>query len=313
MKRMEKSLSARWVLIIGAGVVAATLLGFLGRFFWVFDLFSHFRVQVFQACLLLIGIAIWKRNNRQILLWVVLACVNYAVVLPFYFGRPPAAVGNTSRAMLINLDASNGNTEEVLTSIQAVDPDLLLLEEVTSHWAEELRVLDYPYRLAKVREDCFGIMLLSKFPLSHSQVVYVGSAGVPTLTTDVHLPTGDIFLVGTHPVPPISTEYSRDRNSQLQALPKLVSEQKKPVLLIGDLNTSPWSSHFSQLLSDSKLKNSMVSFGVQPSWPAQLGLLRIPIDHVLHDPRILIHQRMMGPNVGSDHLPVIVDFSIPTR
>ncbi len=300
----------RLSLIAGIGLAVATVLGFLGRVCWVCDLFSHFRVQYFQLFLVLIGISIWRRQNRQMVCWVLLACLNYAFVLPLYFGKPPLATEQPVRAMLMNLNAANGNTEQVLSAIQKADPDLLVLEEVTPKWAAELSGLDYPYRVAQSQEGCFGIMLLSKHPLSRTNVVVVGSAGVPSIVADVHLPQGEISVIGTHPVPPISAEFSKYRNDQLAALSEFVKKQKHPVLLIGDLNASPWSAHFGRLLKESGLKNSMKHFGFQPSWPSDNRFLRIPIDHMLHSPDILIHRRAVGGDVGSDHLPVIVDFSI---
>lgn len=298
------------MLMVGIGLFMATVFSFLGRFCWVCDLFSHFRVQVFQIALILIGLAIWKKSNPLLIVFIVLACLNYAFVLPLYFGRPPAATEKPARAMLMNILASNGNAERVLAAIKAADPDLLLLEEVTPKWAKKLASLDYPYRVADVRDDCFGIMLLSRYPLSNTNVIFVGTAGVPTLTADVYLPQGEISLIGTHPLPPFNAEYSRHRNAQLAALPEVVSWQKNPVLLIGDLNSSPWSFYFKRLLKQSGLKNSMQGFGFQPSWPAGFRLMRIPIDHVLHDEDIVIHNRAVGGNVGSDHLPVIVDFTV---
>jgi len=312
----------RLCVIAGVGLAVATLLGFLGRFFWVFDLFSHFRVQLFQLGLVLIGISIWKKNNRQLVCWILLACLNYAVVLPLYFGKPPVATEQPARAMLMNLNADNGNTEQVLNAIKTSDPDLLLLEEVTPSWAAELSVLDYPYCVSKPQGGCFGVMLLSKHPLSHTNVLYLtgrdasprrprtAGTAVPTIIADIHLPQGEISVIGTHPLPPVGAKYSKHRNAQLSDLSPLVREQKKPVLLIGDLNTSPWSSHFVRLLKESGLKNSMNGFGFQPSWPSENRFLRIPLDHMLHSPDILIHRRVVGGDVGSDHLPLIVDFSI---
>ena len=310
MKFADKKSLDRLCVIVGVGLAVATLLGFLGRFFWVFDLFSHFRVQLFQAFLVLIGIAIWKRQSKRMVAFILLACLNYAFVLPLYFGKPPVATEQPVRVMQMNLNAANGNAEQVLKAIQSANPDLLLLEEVTPKWAAKLSVLAYPYHVADVREGCFGILFLSKVPLSRTNVVFIGGAGVPTITADVHLPQGEISLIGTHPLPPISSEYSNHRNAQLTELSSLVRKQKNPVLLIGDLNASPWSYSFRRLLKDSGLKNSMKHFGFQPSWPSQNRLLRIPIDHMLHSPEILIHNRAVGSDVGSDHFPVIVDFTV---
>ena len=310
MKLAGKKMFDRLCVIGGAGLAVATLLGFLGQFCWVFDLFSHFRVQYFQLALIFTGIAIWKKNNRLLISFVLLVCLNYAFVLPLYFGKPPVASEKPARAMLMNLLASNGNASQVLEAIATVNPDILVLEEVTPKWAEELGELDYPYRLADVRGDCFGMMVLSRYPLSKTNVVFAGTAGVPTLTANVHFPQGEISLIGTHPLPPINGKYSKHRNAQLAELPELVEDLTRPVLLIGDLNASPWSAHFVRLLKESGLKNSMKGFGFQPSWPADSRLLRIPIDHVLHSPEIVIHSRSVGPSIGSDHFPVVVDFSL---
>ncbi|MCK4565332.1 MAG: endonuclease/exonuclease/phosphatase family protein [Verrucomicrobia bacterium] len=298
--------------ILGLGIAIATLLGFLGRLHWMFDLFSHFRVQYMQLCLVLIGIALWRRQNKRAGALILLACLNYAFVLPLYFGNPAPPNGSTVRAMLMNLNAGNGNTEQVLEAIHNAAPDILLLEEVTPKWAHELSMLNttYPHRIAEPQEGCFGIMLLSKYPLARERVVEIGSAGVPSILADIHFPQGTVSVIGTHPLPPVGAEYSTHRNNQLAALPEFVHEQKHPVLLIGDLNASPFSYWFRRVVSESGLKNSMKGFGFQPSWPSNNRFLRIPLDHVLHSPEIIIHNRGVGGNVGSDHFPVIVDFSI---
>lgn len=298
--------------VVAIGLAIATTFGFLGRFHWFLDLFSHFRVQYMQICLILIGIALWKRLNKRAVALVLLACLNYAFVLPLYFGKPALATEKPIRAMLMNINAGNGNTTQVLAAIRTANPDVLLLEEVTPKWATELAVLhtDYPHRIAEPQVGCFGIMLLSKVPLKHVETVEIEPANVPTIIAEAHFPQGMISVIGTHPLPPIGSEYSRGRNNQLAKLPVLVAEQKYPVLLIGDLNTSPFSYWFRRIVSDTGLKNSMKGFGFQPSWPNNNRFLRIPIDHVLHSPEISIHNRMVGGAVGSDHFPVMVDFSI---
>jgi len=296
-----------------AGLIAvATLLGFLGTLHWILDLLSHFRVQYLQLALLMVGICLWVRRNKCAIVLICIAAFNYAFILPLYMGKPDATVANGSpvRAMLMNLNASNGNTEQVLKSIESADPDLLVLEETTPTWAFELSQLSeiYPHHVVEPREGCFGISLLSKLPLSQGKVVEIGSAGVPSILATVHLPQGDCSIIATHPVPPLGAESSNHRNNQLAELPGITKEQKHPVLLIGDLNTSPWSPYFSKLLHESGLKDSMKGFGFQPTWPSGSPLSRIPLDHMLHSPEITIHNRMIGTDVGSDHFPVIVDF-----
>jgi len=311
MKKQHRTLSGV-IDVFAFGLALATLLGFLGRLYWVFDLFSHFRVQYMQLCLVLIGVVLWRRQNKRAIVIVLLACLNYAFVLPLYFGRPAPPTGKPIRAMLMNINAANGNTEQVLGAIRNADPDLLLLEEVTPKWAAELAVLnsDYPHRIAEPQVGCFGIMLLSKVPLEHGEVIEMGTSNVPSILAEAHFSQGVVSIIGTHPLPPIGAERSLHRNNQLKELSKYAMWKDRPTLLIGDLNVSPWSPYFRDLLAESGLKNSMKGFGFQPSWPSDNRFLRIPLDHVLHSPDIIIHNRVIGGDVGSDHFPVIVDFSI---
>lgn len=93
-------------------------------------------------------------------------------------------------------------------------------------------------------------------------------------------------------------------------LPRYVHRAASPVLLLGDLNVSPWSPYFRRLLRESGLRDSSQGRGVRPTWPTFNPLMLIPIDHCLYSPGIAIVNRQTGPHVGSDHFPVIVDFVI---
>ena len=297
-----------------AGVITVlSILGLLGKLHWTLDGLSHFRVQYLQLALLIAGVCLWVRRNKCAAVLILIAAFNYIFIFPLYLDKPAATgVEKPMRAMLLNLNASNGNTELVLRTITNASPDLVFMEEVTPDWAFELsRLADhYPHSIIEPRDDCFGIMLLSKHPLSRGAVVEIGTAGVPSITADVHLPHGDVSVIGTHPLPPLGPAYAKSRNHQLAALPEAVQAQRHPVLLIGDLNVTQWSPYFTKLLRESGLKDSMKGFGFQPTWPSNKAFMRIPLDHVLHSPEIIIHNRMVGSKTGSDHLPVIVDFSI---
>lgn len=80
---------------------------------------------------------------------------------------------------------------------------------------------------------------------------------------------------------------------------------------MGDFNMTPWSPKFRQLVADSHLRDTVRGFGLQPTWPAGAPQFWIPIDHVLVSPDILVVDRRVGPDLGSDHYPVIVDIQLP--
>ena len=57
--------------------------------------------------------------------------------------------------------------------------------------------------------------------------------------------------------------------------------------------------------------HTRAGFGVQATFPAQSRLLRIPIDHVLASCTIGVRDRVIERDVGSDHLPIVVDLVVP--
>ncbi len=300
----------------GAVVATATVLGFFGARAWYLDLFSHFRVQYFlalAAAALVLAALRWLKTATA---FGLLALVNLAVLAPLYFGRTPMPAGTHPpplRVMLLNVNTHNGNPPRVSAAILQAQPDIAVIQEVSAHWVAAMDdvISRYPHRHIEPREDNFGIALFSRFPFRHCRTVEIGPAGVPSIVAEVATPQGPCTVVATHPLPPGGREYSRLRNEQLAALAAFVRQTAPPLLLVGDLNTTPWSPHFTRLLRDSGLRDSARGWGVQPTWPDFNPLLRIPIDHLLHAPGISIVKRRVGPPAGSDHFPLIVDVLLP--
>jgi endonuclease/exonuclease/phosphatase (EEP) superfamily protein YafD len=260
------------------------------------------------AVLFLVG-----NRPRLAIVFILFSGINFGVVLPLYVGKqePTSAVPSSLRAMLINVNTRLGDAERVIQVIHAFNPDLVVLEEINSQWLHDLKSLTptYPYTRIQPREDNFGIGLFSKLPLPTADIVYIGDAMVPSILATVKTEQTSFCVIATHPPPPDGAEYSRWRNGQLEQIANYISSST-PVLLLGDLNLTPWNYYFKQLLKQANLKDSSQGRGVQPTWPTDNPLLLIPIDHCLHSSDIHMVRKIIGPKVGSDHYPVIVDFTI---
>lgn len=143
--------------------------------------------------------------------------------------------------------------------------------------------------------------------------INTGEIEAPSIVAEIQTEGGNCTILATHPPPPVGSAYSRQRNGQFSAISEYVRNAKSEVLLLGDLNTSPWSPFFRQLLLESGLRDGSQGLGIQPTWPTANSLFRIPLDHCLHSPNIQIISKKVGPDVGSDHFPIIVDFQIVTH
>lgn len=304
-----------WAALCGALLSIATILGFLGSFWWFLDLFSHFRVQYFFGLAAVTLILLFPRRYKACFFFGMLSLVNGGLIATLYFGESPQPTKGGYRSLLMNVNTFCGKPEKVAQTINQMAPDLVVLEEVNDRWLSELStsLRAYPYSRTIPREDNFGIALYSKHPFIRSEIRQVGEADVPSVIAELELPDGPLTVIATHPLPPGGAENSRLRNDQLARLPTLVKQAKSPVILLGDLNVTPWCSHFTRLLRQSGLKDSSQGRGVLATWPSFSPILLIPIDHCLHSASIQITKKAVGPNSGSDHYPLIIDFVLTAR
>jgi endonuclease/exonuclease/phosphatase (EEP) superfamily protein YafD len=303
-----------WRLIAAFGGIAAvvTVLGFFGSLWWIFDLFSHFRVQLLAGLVLLSALLLVRREIKSSIALAIFAGVNLGTIVPLYVGQAPIAADDsfTHRALLANVNTRSGKPELLVQVIEQFKPDIIVLEEVDEAWLSALQqeLAAYPHTEAAPRADNFGIALYSRYPIRRGEIIYVGDAEVPSVIAEIESPAGVFTVIGTHPVPPGSAENSRLRDGQLAQLPELVRNASSPVLLLGDLNVTPWSYAFRRLVRESGLRDSSRGRGVQPTWPTFMPLFWIPIDHCLYGAGIQVTDKIVGPGIGSDHYPLIVNF-----
>jgi len=296
----------------------ATLAGFAGQLWWVFDLAAHFRVQ--YALVLSLGAlaALIRSHQRRAVVFAGFALLNMALLAPRFLPNAEAVIRSDEpvfRALLANIKSTHRDPDAIRRAVTENDPDFILLLEITPWMLQQLSDLadDYPYRVAELREDNFGIALLSRKPLLKKEILRFGPAELPSILVEVPVGAQHFALLGTHPLPPMSAELTRNRNKQLAFLAQRIRQIDQPLLLLGDLNLSPWSPWFSQLLADSGLQDSANGRGIQPTWPVGWLPLWIPIDHALFSEGIQIHRRAVGTDLGSDHYPVLVEFQVTRR
>lgn len=294
---------------------AVTLTGFLGKLWWLLELTSHFPLHLAVASGLFTGIWALKRRWRWTAFSGAVTTINALLVLALFWpGNQSAPTsGQRLRLVAVNVHTANLRTDLVLDFLQKIDADVVMLMEVNQRWMNALASLSnrYPEIITEARSDNFGIAMLNRVGSTNSAVIYLGEAEVPSIRTTLLINGQTVTLLGTHPLPPGSAEYSRLRNDQLRAIVATVRESRTPTILLGDLNATPWSPYFRELLRASGLRNTSQGRGLYGSWPAGLPVGRIPLDHCLVSPSIHVVDKQLGPQVGSDHLPVVIDLQIP--
>jgi endonuclease/exonuclease/phosphatase (EEP) superfamily protein YafD len=296
------------------GLAAATLAGFAGGCHWLLDLTSHFRWYWLLAALVWFAIVPRRRSRPATACLLVAAAANLATLAPYWL---PVAVeapsgDDTLRVVSLNVLSDNPDKGRTLSYLRQSAADVVVLLEVNDAWAEAAADLEplYPHQVVRPGSDRFGIAVLSRLPLARQRVEPLAE-GPPVVLVDLPVGTAGCLLVAAHPRPPISAAWSARRDAQLAAIGEAAAAESRPVVVAGDLNATPWCHGFRRLVGPRGLRDSAAGHGVQATWNARLWLPRIPIDHVVISPEVRVISRRVGPDVGSDHLPVEATLAIP--
>jgi endonuclease/exonuclease/phosphatase (EEP) superfamily protein YafD len=285
------------------------------------ELLTHFQVQYFLAALACGGTLLVLRRRRLALCAAAAAAVSGGALWPYLLGdvssaahaadEPPEA---RLRVMHANVLWSNAQHDRLLDAIHGAEPDVVVLQEINSRWMRAIapELAEYRFCASGVAEDRSGIAIFSRHPLCNVRISPPGDPGAPCITAAVLLGPRVVSLATIHPRTPLTPRGHARRNDQLREVARRAAELPRPLVLVGDLNTTMWSPHFTRLLEDLHLNDARRGFGLRPSWPTFLPPpARIPIDHCLVSPEVSVTDCRLGPSFGSDHLPLIVDLSLP--
>jgi len=202
-----------------------------------------------------------------------------------------------------NVLGDNTDMTRLLALIDQAQPDVIALQEVRPQASIDLAALTaYPHRLIIPQPDNFGIGLLSRTPLTdleiHHWEGYVSVSGYVQ-------PSGPWVLV-THPPPPNSARLAEARDRVLEEVGARARGVKSAVVA-GDLNQTPWAVGFGGWLRDAHLREACPRWSLTTTWPSGALLWAgITIDHVLITEDWRLSGYEVGPDIGSDHRPVIV-------
>jgi endonuclease/exonuclease/phosphatase (EEP) superfamily protein YafD len=285
---------------------AGGLAPLLARFWWGFEVFSHFRLQYLAIALPLLVLAFAR---GQPVFGFVLAAVMAANVWPLLPDLPrriPAAAGSEFVLLNINVEARNTEHERVLERIRESGADAVALIELSPALDAKLAALDdlYPHRLTLPATNNFGIAVLSRHPLREAATFDMGPS--PSIDAIVDTPGGPLRLVAIHTKPPVGAALAATRNAQLETLAARVRASEGPLAVCGDFNLSPYSPWFERFEQESGTRSARRGQGLGISWPASMPLLGTPIDHCfLRGPIVASDVQRMAAT-GSDHYPVRV-------
>ena len=296
------------ILLGAAGLVGARL----GQLWIAFDVFAQFTVQFIIVTVAFVAGLLMPRAKLLAAFLLIISGLLAVGVWPHVMSRSPMALASVPagareiRVASFNTWYSNQDVAAVEAEIARIDADIVTLMEVGPDKKPALENLKvrYPHQANCFTVDYCNLVVLSKFPLAFSEA-RVGWEGPPYIRASFGPELGNLTVLGVHT---IRFPHSRAQFRQVVALSKLIESIPGHRLVMGDFNATP----FSRIIHTITDRTGLKRLSWLPSWPSNIGLPQVAIDHVFVSPGLVqTESQQIGRPAGSDHFPVTLKLAVP--
>jgi endonuclease/exonuclease/phosphatase (EEP) superfamily protein YafD len=219
---------------------------------------------------------------------------------------------NSFTLLVSNVRMDNEDKESFHALVKKYNPDVLLINEPDHDWAASINRLDrdFPYSIKYPLDNTYGMMLLSKLPLTESAVNFLVENDIPSIFTRITLPSGSIIdFYGVHPEPPKPGTDTYERDTELLIIGKRIKEANRPAIVAGDLNDVGWSGTSKLFRKYSGLVDPRRGRGLYNTYSVFVPFLRYPLDHIFYSEEFGLLTMEKLEDVGSDHFPLLIGLS----
>jgi endonuclease/exonuclease/phosphatase (EEP) superfamily protein YafD len=313
--------------LLAAGLLSCQVVMWLKPLSPNLSLIEQFAVHLVSLATIGTCLALVLRRWIQM---AVLAALASTLAWPVLASHRPAVEvveGPRLKVVSANLWFAAPTHQRTIEFLMASDADIISLIEVSESWQLALEPLfaKYPYKV-----DCFAAIpecetiLLSKLPIKTPRAERVLGGAPVVVGGEVDWNGKRFEVLATHLAWPFTPDYDQRwrvnsnaaptlegrlpasrQASQADNLAKLLNTLPQDLVVMGDFNGAPWSRLQSAFNNATGLENAA---GWEPSWPTMLPWpLRLPIDHILSRGHLVVTDFSAGPDVDSDHFPVIAE------
>ncbi|ULJ61730.1 endonuclease/exonuclease/phosphatase family protein [Wielerella bovis] len=278
---MQNFFSKRFHFLAILALLAFLVGQLLGKIHWFAELFSHF---VPHYALLFALATIWARGKIWRGLWSI--CLIICLIFLFTPSSHHHNAANSWRMIWYNVNLNNDDPLSETEQILAYQPQIVALAEIDLDDARWQKLHDaLPHGCEYQSDSPFALAVWSKQTWQSCEVQFIGD--YPYIRAE----QAGRVVYALHPPPPINRELAQSRAQYLAEIaPKIARENK--VLVVGDLNASPFSPVFRQFVRSANIAPQT------PNWWLTWRTFGLNIDHVLARETVQVQTMKWGQ---SDH------------
>ncbi|WP_420333508.1 endonuclease/exonuclease/phosphatase family protein [Roseibium sp.] len=255
--------------------------------------------------------------------------------------QAPGPDGHVVKIASINVERMFLGDKRLTSFLERESPDIIVFQEVM-WWLQERRWERLELPVGSKGENGFpqylavgsseGLVVYSRFPILetrskivpgdlHEDASVIHQADRELLEATLDTGARPLNLISVHPDSPRNEIRWQNKRRYFEEADRTIrglqDENNGPLLVIGDWNSAPWSARFQRTLSENELRTAYPG-----GWPRTTRfffdyrlywILGSPVDQFAVSEDVKVLNVSTGPDIGSDHLPLIVEIELPAK
>ena len=262
------------------------------------------------AIALLLALAVFFKPFRvPALLAATIVCIDFVspTLLDWYRNTGPAS-GPTLKVITFNWLGDGRDRNEIYAWLQEEKPDIVAVQEIGEFERGVMTTLYglFPFHTKPVPD----VMILSKYPITKqaSKTLDLNSM----VRAELNVQDRRVVVWNIHPSTLKELAEVKARDHYLADVAQYVRHETEAVLMMGDFNATRWDPGFRSIVKAGELHEQpeLVEQPTRMAIRKGLPFFGSPIDHILTSRGNVLSDCRTGPNLGSDHKPVICNLTL---
>ncbi len=291
---------------------------------WWFLTLDALRLHWGYAALVLSTITLVDKRWLMAGCFLFLAIISFIIIFDGLEKTPPVETANskTYKIFQSNLLYKNANVDRFLSVLETEKPDIVILLEFTKNWRKPVLnnpwiKQEYPHVLTndQTLEHLSQLGILSRYPLTEIELQNL-QHGADNWIMKARAQINErqsLEITTVHPYHPTNWWQTKQQTIFFNYLATTEAINKNPYrIMAGDFNAPHWFKRFIHMKQSAQLKEfSPSGKSFLNTWPNSVpSFLRLPIDHFLFSQHIGIVNQKLGPDIGSDHYPIVTTITL---
>lgn len=262
------------------------------------------------AIVLLLALAIiWRRARVPALLAAMIVCIDFiSPTLQDWHRNAGPVSGPTLKVITFNWLSDGRDRSEIFAWLKEENPDVVAIQEMNENEESVATTLFgiFPYHTKPIPD----VVILSKYPVIKQASKTID--GNSMVRAELNVQDRRLVVWNIHPSSLKELTGLRARDRYLAVVAQYVRHETDSVLMMGDFNSTRWDPAFREIVAAGQLHEQPELLAHPTRMAVRKGLpfFGSPIDHILADTGSVLSECRTGPNLGSDHKPLICNLTL---